>query len=444
MINLIIFGGIVAVVLGGIVYFVIRPTDKSKKSTTDNWLAQRLEVEKLQSDIILNAIDDGVVVIDTRRGIRLFNPAASILTGWPQQEALGLNYASVIRLVNEKNQLYTDSNNPFLKVLQEGKTVRDNTAQLIPRSNKPLSLNLSVSPLFDQKRNISGAVGIFRDVSEQRQAERQRAEFISTASHEMRTPVAAIEGYLALAMNDKVSQIDSKAREYLQKAHESTEHLGQLFQDLLTSAKAEDGRLSNQPSVVEMGAFLEKLTEDLRFAAQKKRLGIEYVVGTENTVVDASAEGSRRVITPLYYVYVDPDRIQEVVTNLFDNAVKFTDEGKISIGLTGDSKIVQLYIKDTGPGIPSEDIPHLFQKFYRVDSSVTRTAGGTGLGLFISRKIIELYSGRIWVESEIDHGSTFFINLPRLTAQKATELRTSDAAATKNTLPDLTPPTGLP
>jgi signal transduction histidine kinase len=114
--------------------------------------------------------------------------------------------------------------------------------------------------------------------------------------------------------------------------------------------------------------------------------------------------------------------MREVITNLYDNAVKYTPQGKITIGLTGNDQVVQFYIKDTGSGIPREDIPHLFQKFYRVDNSATRTIGGTGLGLFICRKIVELYNGRIWVESEAGKGSTFFINVPRLSTQKAQEL----------------------
>jgi signal transduction histidine kinase len=151
-----------------------------------------------------------------------------------------------------------------------------------------------------------------------------------------------------------------------------------------------------------------------------------------STVINASKDaGGERVVKPIYYALVDPDRLREVVTNLFDNAVKYTDQGKVLIGLTGDGKVVQFYVKDTGPGIPADDIPHLFQKFYRVDNSATRTIGGTGLGLFICRKIVELYNGRIWVESELGKGSSFFINFPRLTTEQATELQASKAQTTE-------------
>ena len=272
--------------------------------------------------------------------------------------------------------------------------------------------------------------------------EKQRTEFISTASHEMRTPVAAIEGYLALALNDRVSTVDNRARDFLEKAHDSTQHLGKLFQDLLTSAKAEDGRLISHPSLVELGSYLEKLIADLRFTADKKGLSVEFNLGSANTI-DATtvSKTTQKVIMPLYYVMVDPDRLREVITNLFDNAVKYTDQGKITIGLTGDDQVVQMYIRDTGVGIPAEDIPHLFQKFYRVDNSATRTIGGTGLGLYVGRKIVELYQGRIWVESEQGKGSIFYINLARLSNEKAEAERQREATQTAiNPINSLTTP----
>jgi two-component system, OmpR family, sensor histidine kinase VicK len=390
----------------------------------------------LGSDIILEAIEDGVVLVGMDKTIRSFNRGASKITGWPVEEAIGLDYHLVFKFIDDKGIEYKEEQRPFTRVFATQTVVRDSQATIISRSNKRVAVHISVSPLFDEVHAMTGAAAIFRDVSEERGEERQRAEFISTASHEMRTPVAAIEGYLALAMNERVSKIDAKARDYLQKAHASTQHLGQLFQDLLTSAKAEDGRLSSHPKVVELGEFLERLTEDLRFAAEKKGLGIEYVIGTTGDTIDASSSNNKAV-RPLYYTYADPDRLREVITNLFDNAVKYTDSGKVSLGLTGDQSIVQFYVRDTGPGIPPEDVSHLFQKFYRVDNSVTRTIGGTGLGLFISRKIIELYSGRIWVESTVGQGSTFFVNLPRIDNAKARALELQ-AAAQPTPLPEVT------
>ncbi|HET6924231.1 MAG TPA: ATP-binding protein [Candidatus Saccharimonadales bacterium] len=387
-------------------------------------LADRLRDEKLKSSIILNAIEDGVVLLDDQGAIHVFNPGAATITGWTIEEASGLDWRSVFKFVNDKGEPIDESAVPITTAMTNGKSVRANDANLLTKSGRIIALSFAASPLLDDQQNVTGVVGIFRDVSEERQEESRRADFISTASHEMRTPVAAIEGYLSLALNDKVSTIDMKARGYLEKAHASTQHLGQLFQDLLTSAKAEDGRLTNHPQVVEMGAFLDQLVQDLKFSAEKKGLFMDFNFGSAAQAVNTNA----KVVLPLYFVHVDPDRIREVITNLFDNAVKYTDEGKISLGITGNDQVVQIYIRDTGPGIPAEDIPHLFQKFYRVDNSATRTIGGTGLGLFICRKIVELYQGRIWCESELAKGTTFFINLPRLSSQQAKQLQTEEAA----------------
>ena len=430
MINYIIIGGIVVLVLFAVLavstLWSNRPHRK-KDGKSKNNIAVATHPEDFKSDTLLDAIEDGVVFIDQQGIIQVFNPGAANITGWPQKEAVGLDFRSVFQFVNEKGEAYKEEQRPFVRVLRERKVIRDTQSVLVTRSNKRASLHISVSPLWNEEKTaLVGAVGVFRDVSVERSEERKRAEFISTASHEMRTPVAAIEGYLALAMNNKVCTIDSKARSYLEKAHLSTQHLGQLFQDLLTSAKAEDGRLSSHPTMIELGAFLEGLTDDLKFAAEKKGLSMEFVIGSGGETIDASSHNNK-MVRPLYYAFVDPDRIREVITNLFDNAVKYTDTGKISIGLTGDNNIVQFYIRDTGPGIPPEDVSHLFQKFYRVDNSATRTIGGTGLGLFICRKIVELYSGQIWVESKLQKGSTFYVNLPRVESAKAQQIQQQTA-----------------
>lgn len=400
-------------------------------------LTGKLESNEQQSGVLIQSIADGVIVTNTDGKITLMNPAAAVMTEWPLADAMNVDATLVVKLSRENGEDLPAEDNPFTQVLRK-KEHSAQTLQLTGRDEKKLIISLVVSPVtLPDSQELAGAVAVMRDISEERAAEKQRADFISTASHEMRTPVAAIEGYLALALNEKVSTIDSRARGYLDKAHTSTQHLGKLFQDLLTSSKAEDGRLSNHPTVVEMGAFLQQLTDDLKFSAEKKGLFAEFLIGASNEAIDATNKDSvsTHVLKPLYYVYADPDRMREVITNLFDNACKYTESGKISIGLTGDQEVVQMYVKDTGDGIPAEDIPHLFQKFYRVDNSATRTIGGTGLGLFICRKIVELYHGRIWVESEIGKGSTFFINLPRVTTQRAQQLQATEAATPQTTSP---------
>lgn len=414
---------------------------KNNKKAAGSGLSGNLQDQRKRFEIIFNNIADGMILIDHEQVIQMMNPAAAAVLGWYVSEAVGLNIKNVMKLVSAKGEAIGEADNPFDRIFKQHETLRDDNAFLINRENKQLSISLTLSPLIDRQQ-VTAAVIVFHDVTKARAEEKQRADFISTASHEMRTPVAAIEGYLALALNDKVSTVDARAHGYLEKAHASTQHLGKLFQDLLTSAKAEDGRLTSHPTVIELGAFLEQLSEDLRFSAEKKGLGMEFVIGANDDVINASnTAAGEHTVRPLYYVHVDSERLREVITNLFDNAVKYTEEGKVSIGLTGNDDVVQCYVRDTGPGIPAGDVPHLFQKFYRVDNSATRTVGGTGLGLFIARKIIELYSGRIWVESEVGKGSTFYINLPRLTPQKAQQLQAEESAQVAGAAPKTVKPT---
>lgn len=310
--------------------------DKSVKDMASGLAKGEITKEKVKTDFILGSMVSGVIMLDPEGTIQYMNAAASQLSGWDVHDALGLRYDMVLKFFDKKGNEYPTDKNPLLRAVQTQKAVRDNDILYRTKSGKEMMLTVDAAPLIDNEgTQTGGIICIFRDVSEEKRQEQQRAEFISTASHEMRTPVAAIEGYLALAMNDKVCLIDEKARGYLEKAHASTQHLGQLFQDLLTSAKADDGRLASHPEVVEFGSFLEHLIEDLRFTAEKKGLALEYVMGTDEDKVSASSH-TTKVIKPLYYVEVDPDRIREVITNLFDNAVKYTPSGKITIGLTGD------------------------------------------------------------------------------------------------------------
>ncbi len=432
MIIAIIIGGLIVIAFGIVGWVYIKRKNLENNSTAPG--TTNLNAEQLQTETLLSSVADGVIVFDVSKRVKLINPAGADLIGWPADEALNINVENVVKLQQLNGQKLASNSDPFDEVMQAKQAVK-NTYQLTSRDGKIRTVSLVISPVvLPPKYELAGAVAVMRDISRQHQEETQRAEFISTASHEMRTPVAAIEGYLALAMNDKVSKVDTKARGYLEKAHASTQHLGQLFQDLLTSAKAEDGRLSSRPVVLELGKLLEQTTEDLKFAAEKKSLRVEFVVGSSGPV-NTSVDVNSKVVQPLYFVFADPDRLLEVVTNLFDNAVKYTDSGKITIGITGNNELVQFFVKDSGGGIAAEDIPHLFQKFYRVNNALTRTQGGTGLGLFISRKIVELYNGRIWVESEYGKGSTFYINLPRITAQKAADLQSTQTIQPTDTTP---------
>lgn len=383
----------------------------------------QLSAEQLKADAIVASIGEGVMVIDAGKRIQLFNKAACDLSGWDEGSAITIDYNLVLQLKTPDGQVLTEATDPFNEAWKKGSPVTHDNLTMISRSGRKTQLNISISPLFDAKHQPSGAIALFRDISQEKENERQKDEFISTASHEMRTPVAAIEGYIALAMNPNVATIDDRAKKYLDKAHDTIGHLGQLFRDLLSVTKAEEGVLSGKVGLVDITKLLQGAVDDMQFTAQKKKLTLVFQLGTQTT--------TGKAIAPLYYVAANGERLREMVMNLIDNAMKYTPEGGIKVSLDGDDKQVSVAIADTGIGIDAADIPHLFQKFYRIDSTATRTIGGTGLGLYLCRKIIEVSNGRIWVESKVGEGSTFHFTLPRLSQTEVERMQAlADTAAT--------------
>ncbi len=378
--------------------------------------------------LLTDSIGDGVVIIDSKQIVRSINPPALKLLNATEKDVLDLNYRSVLKFKQLDNAELPLEEEPIAIALQQKQSVSKELILAI-NNKPPIYVDVSVSVIAEQASPDEpyGAVIIMRDVSKKKQEEQEKSEFISTASHEMRTPIAAIEGYLGLALNERVSTIDERAKGFLQKAHASTQHLGRLFQDLLMSSKAEDGRLKSNPQIVEIGELIEQQVETYRLSAQKKDLALEFITASADN--QNTQHNALKSIKPLYYAHVDPDRIREIFVNLLTNAIKYTNHGKVTVGLTGDNNVVQFFIRDTGIGISQDDIPHLFQKFYRVDSSATRTTGGTGLGLFLCKKILDLYHGRIWVESKVGQGSTFYVNLPRLNTSQVQALQAQQAQA---------------
>lgn len=392
---------------------------KTKNDTSSDKAYRELASELSQvsgkSEVVINAIADGVISLNSQGIIQLINPAAQQIIGWGKQDALSLDYKSVLKLIDKQGNELTPANDPISQVLATNKEVAANDLSLVTNSGKKLLVSVIVSPVGQLG---SGVIVVFRDITKEKGEERQQAEFISTAAHEMRTPVAAIEGYLGLTLNPATANIDEKARSYVLKAHESAQHLGHLFQDLLDVSKADDGRLINNPKVVDVVAFTHDIAQGLRPKAEEK--GLHFLFKPQPDEEDDKV-GERR-LNPVYYVNVDNDHLREVIANLIENAIKYTPKGDVTIDVGGDAEHVTVSIADSGIGIPREDQGHLFQKFYRVDNSDTREIGGTGLGLYLCRRLTEAMNGRIWVESEYKQGSTFFVELPRIDHEEATRL----------------------
>ena len=383
---------------------IFSENSENKKNTPSSFLGD--------GKAILDAVDDGVLAVDSKGNILVINPAAEQITGWNGSDAAGLVFNSVLKITNNEGGEMIEISNPVNRVLQTGENFTTRDLFIKTQSGKIVPIFLAINSIDGQN---SGVVVVFRDISKELKDNREQAEFISTASHEMRTPVASIEGYIGLALNPATATIDARAKSYLQKAHENTKHLGQLFQDLLDITKAEDGRLKNEPVVLDAIEFSRNIWEGLKPKAEAK--GLSYTFEPDNH------KTGEKTLTPVFFIHADRDHLHEILNNLFENAIKYTPSGMVSVNITGDNNNVQISVEDSGIGIPAEDIPHLFQKFYRVDNSETREINGTGLGLFLSRKLTESIGGFLDVESEYKKGSTFTVKLPRITRENAEKLK---------------------
>ena len=409
----IIFSSILPTIIGSIVWHQKQDgqAPDSENRAYRN-LANELTEVASKSEVVINAIGDGVIAIDSKGVIQLINPAAQRIIGWGKQDAITLNYKSVLQLVNQANEPLDLANDPIQQVLNTNQQVRTNDLALMTNSGKKIMISLVASPVGDMG---SGIIAVFHDITKEKAVEREQAEFISTASHEMRTPVAAIEGYLGLALSPQTAQIDIRARDYIMKAHASAQHLGHLFQDLLDVSKTDDGRISNNPKVINIVTFTHDIVQGLQAKAAEKGLELIYKPMPNDNAMD-------KTIPPVYSVNLDNDHIREIINNLIENAIKYTPKGEIVVDVNGDEDNVTVSIKDNGIGIPVEDMSHLFQKFYRVDNKDTREIGGTGLGLYLSRRLAETMGGRMWAESIYTKGSTFYVMLPRISNQEASRI----------------------
>ena len=400
-----------------------------RQKTDDNTssLKNKLSAVESKSDVVINAIDDGVLAISKDGNIELINPSAQQIIGWDQGDALGLNWKSVLKLVTSDGKDVEDLENPIAQSLSKNQPTHNDKLFLLTSSEKRILVSIVSSPVGTDGEGI---IVVFRDITKEKAEEREQAEFISTASHEMRTPVASIEGYLGLALNPATAHIDEKARDFITKAHESAQHLGRLFQDLLDISKVEDGRMKNNPKIINVNEFLKDIFDGLATKANEKQLNYIFMP-------DIIDEGKEKSLQPIFYANIDPDHFREVVSNLIENAIKYTPSGEVVVNVTGDDKQISVSVKDSGIGIPAEDIPHLFQKFYRVDNSDTREIGGTGLGLYLSRRLAEAMSGNLRVESKYKEGSTFYLEIPRMNSSEAKQrLESAEAESPKDSTPD--------
>ena len=389
------------------------------------------------ANLVLNSIDEGVMIVHSSGIVVLVNPAAMRLLGTSDPNMVeNLQLASILNLENSEGTKIEDDVNPVLRAVMNGENfeTRDLILVSIQEQRRPVAISVVCTTTGQNERIIT-----LRDIARELEEEGEQADFISTASHEMRTPVASIEGYLGLALNPKTATIDERARKYLEEAHASSKHLGRLFKDLLDVTKLDDKKIRVQLTPVEMASTVRSIANGQVPMMSEK--GIHYTFGANA----ARSDNTTRVVNQEVYASVDIDFLREAVNNLVENAIKYTASGGgIWVNVRGDDDRVLINVTDTGIGISPDDLKHVFQKFYRADNSQTRTVGGTGLGLYLVKQRVEAMGGKVWAESSFGEGSTFYLSFPRITAeeyQRRKQIASNIEAMSQNTQTLPTQPT---
>lgn len=369
-------------------------------------MTEKLSADKNQEEAILASITDGIYAVDSERNLVLFNEAAAEMTGWDEKSALGLKCFNVMKLKNEEGISVCEKDCPMLQVWNTGENLVRDDLSFADRKKKTIQISGAYSPIKSSSGKNTGGVCVFRDVTKRKEVERLRSEFISTASHELRTPITTLEGYIDLASNEKVSKIDEKAKEFLGKAHATVLNMSVLVKNLLSVTKIDEGRIETHIENFDISELIETTVNEMMPQADKKGVTLEFAK-------TSIGEKGKKALARSVNVSADQSMIKEVLNNLIENATKFTFKGSIQVSVATDNDFATVTIEDTGVGIPPDAAKHLFEKFYQVDNTATREVGGTGLGLYITRSIIELLGGTIWVESKVGKGTKFHFTVPR-------------------------------
>jgi PAS domain S-box-containing protein len=332
--------------------------------------------ERAHAAEALEFVDDGVFLVDGSGVVRLWNPAAASAFGVKPGKAVG-------RAVHELI--------PDWSSLHERIEVGTGRAQTVPVEVHGEERWLSISAV----RFPGGTVYAFRDLTDERRVEQLKSDFVATVSHELRTPLSAIYGAALTLQRDDVRLEESQRTGLLDVVASEADRLARIVNDILWASRLDSGQMGVAIESCDAAKLARQVVESLRSHAPAE---VELVV--------EAAEG-------LPPVAADPDKLRQVLTNLVDNAVKYSpDGGRVLVGVAEAGGRIRFQIEDAGLGIPPAEQSRIFEKFFRLDPNLTRGVGGTGLGLYICRELVQRMHGRIWVVSDGRRGSQFFVELP--------------------------------
>jgi two-component system, OmpR family, phosphate regulon sensor histidine kinase PhoR len=347
--------------------------DRSARKLQESFAA--VETSRRQLETLLNSMQEAVIATDSDGRVQWVNGRMQRLLG------------SGVRIGSPTVETVRDPN--FLAAIDAAST-RGEIAVTRATSLLPGRIfQVTAAPMPP-----AGAVAVLHDLTELERVEKTRRDFIANVSHELRTPLTSVQGY-AETLLDSPAADNPSAREFLEIIVKNAGRMTRLTEDLLVLARVESGEQRFDLRPVPPNNLLEDAVQSLGIASQEAGLALNIEDSSQDRVM------------------ADPEAIHQVLSNLIRNAMNYArNGGKIEIGAVRKGDFVEFYVRDFGPGIPSEHLPRLFERFYRVDKARSRETGGTGLGLAIVKHIVRAHQGDVHAESRLGHGSTFFFTLP--------------------------------
>jgi two-component system sensor histidine kinase ResE len=354
--------------------------NKMGKQLKLNIDALRQEKEQLSS--ILSSMVDGVITLNRNGVVQVSNPPAErFLQAWYYEQGMEENLDKAVPI--EMSELFN-------------RVVSLESEQLIEMDFQGRNWVVVMSPLYNGEQ-IRGAVAVIRDMTEERRLDKLRKDFIANVSHELRTPISMLQGY-SEAIIDDIAETEQEKKEIAEVIYEESLRMGRLVNELLDIARMEAGHIQLQEEPVNIHEFIERVVRKFQGLSKEKSIALSYsCVNCDDSMFS-----------------FDPDRMEQVFTNLIDNAIRHTEpSGRVDVKATIIENGLKVDVHDSGSGIPNEDLPFVFERFYKADKARTRRKGGTGLGLAIVKNIIDAHQGQISVHSKVNEGTTFSFVLPR-------------------------------
>ena len=342
------------------------------------------EEEKNKTEAVISNLTDGLLVFNRENRLSLINPLTEKIFDLKARDLVG-------RSIPELKTFPTLE--PLIKIL--GEEIKKTSREEI-LIKEELTLEVSTVQVATKEKKL-GTLVILHDISREKIVERMKTEFVSLAAHQLRTPLSAIKWTLKMLLDGDLGEISEEQKSFVAKTYMSNERMISLINDLLDITRIEEGRYLFKPALVEIEPVVQLIFDSCKEEADRKKIKMEF----------------RKPEKKLSRVMIDVEKIKLVIQNFLENAIKYTPaEGKITASLRGLKKEIEFSVKDTGVGIPKDQQERVFVKFFRGANVVRMDTEGTGLGLFISKNIIEAHGGRVWFESGENKGSVFCFALP--------------------------------